>query len=329
MSLPVVIDTDPGVDDALALLYALASPELAVEAITVVAGNVRLPLGVRNALLTLEASGAANPPSVYAGRERPLRRDPLDAAHVHGADGLGGASEGREPSLQAQKEHAVDFLLRTLSERPGEITVVALGPLTNFGAALERDPEILRRARGVVVMGGSLSVGNVTPAAEYNFYADPEAAQAVLKSGCELTVVGLDATRQAVLTRERMEQASLAPFARRLLEHYVAFFEKHRGMSACYLHDPLAVAAAADPSLIRTTALQADVEAEGRLTRGMLVADRREGAPPGPVRIAVGTDADRFAELFLGRLAQRARRGPPRTLWNRSSSAHSPSSSSG
>lgn len=302
MSLPVVIDADPGVDDALALLYALASPELTIEAITVVSGNVGLPLGVRNALLTLEASGVDAPPPVYAGADRPLRRDPLDASHVHGADGLGGAAEGRKPSLGVQAEHAVDFLLRTLSARPGEVTLVALGPLTNLGAALVRDPAILRLARSVVVMGGSLSAGNVTPAAEYNFYADPEAAKAVLTSGADLTVVGLDATRQALLTRERMERAELPPFPRRLLEHYIAFFEGRRGMAACYLHDPLAVGTAADPSLVRTLALQADVETEGRLTRGMLVADRRENASEGPVRVAVEADAERFVGRFLERL---------------------------
>ncbi len=308
MSLPVIIDTDPGIDDALALLYALASPELSVEAVTVVAGNVALEIGVRNALLTLEASGAKDLPPVAAGCDRPLRRPLIDASHVHGDDGLGGAAD-HEPALQPVAAHGVDVLLETLAARPGEVGVIALGPLTNLATALERDAAVVRQAREVVVMGGSMAApGNVTPAAEYNFYADPEAAQAVLAAGLNLTVVGLDVTRFALLERERFERRTArsthpaAKFAARVTQHYFDFNQSRRGISGCHLHDPLAVAVAADPTLVETRGYLAEVETEGRLTRGMLVADRRETAPEGLVRIATELDAQRFIDGFLDRV---------------------------
>ncbi|MEZ5366463.1 MAG: nucleoside hydrolase [Bryobacterales bacterium] len=200
----VLIDTDPGVDDALALLLAFASPELHVEAITTVAGNVGLEPATRNALLTLDVARVQNPPTVVRGAYKPLEREAVDAAHVHGEDGLGGmASAYGEPSRGAAPGAAVDCILETIARQPGEVTVIALGPLTNLAQALLADPKAMALAERIVVMGGALDVpGNAGPHAEFNFFVDPEAARIVLRSGLPVTLVGLDVTRLAVLNQQ-------------------------------------------------------------------------------------------------------------------------------
>jgi len=313
MSRRVVVDVDPGVDDALALLLAFASPELKVEAITVVNGNVAPELGVRNALLTLEAAGITEPPPVAAGCDRPLAADPLDAKHVHGEDGLGGAAEGKTPRLQPVKTHAVDLLLETIRRFPDELTLIAVGPLTNVATAIERDAATIRRLKEIILMGGSVAAGgNVTAAAEYNFYADPEAAQATLNSGVPITQIGLDVTLHTLLERSRFEAAvrqSNKPGASFALEVSAAYFdwaETHRGVQGCLLHDPLAVGAAIDPTFIRTEELWAEVETAGKLSRGALIADRRQASrrerTGGNIRAAMEVDADRFLELFVARV---------------------------
>ncbi len=314
MPTPLIIDTDPGIDDALALLLALSSPEVAVEAITVVGGNVSLETCVRNTLLTLEASGTPNPPPVAAGAAGPLVGGAIDAAHVHGDDGLGGAAQRYPPpQLKPLAKAGVDLIVETIERRPGEIVLVTLGPLTNAASAFLQSPETMRKVKRIIVMGGSLAEGgNTTPAAEYNFYADPEAARIIVRSGLPVTLVGLDATKHALLERlpfERGVAASSGPaarFALDILESYFEFAETKRGVAGCYLHDPLAVGVAVDPTLVRTEAFHADVEVAGELTRGALVADRRLTTrlsnPGGNVEIAVDADGARFVELFTARI---------------------------
>jgi inosine-uridine nucleoside N-ribohydrolase len=306
----LIIDTDPGVDDALALLLAFGSEELRVEALTVVAGNVDIDLCVRNALLTIEAAGLSAPPFVAVGAEKPLDRAAVRAAHVHGEDGLGGAAaELGEPAGAPVSGAALDVLLETISYNPHEIAVVALGPLTNLARAFLSDPGTMALVQEIIIMGGALRApGNATPTAEFNFYADPEAARIVLGSGAPITLVGLDVTMHARVSREEVDQrarASTYPaagFARRICRRYFDFRESLSGRAECILHDPLAVAVAVDPSFVRTERHVLDVETDGRLTPGMLVSDLRNAALPQGVAVAVEVDSDRFRGFFLDRV---------------------------
>jgi purine nucleosidase/pyrimidine-specific ribonucleoside hydrolase len=318
----VIIDTDPGIDDAMALALALRSPELRVEAITTVGGNVNVELGTRNALRVLEALGVDNPPPVARGAGRPLERDPVDASHVHGADGLGdisglahpdGSPRYPEPRGAAIRTEAAALILDIVKKNPGEITLIAVGPLTNVALAIERDAGTMSQLAELIVMGGSVSgVGNVTPTAEFNFYADPHAAQRVLRAGLKTTVVGLDVTHQTLLAKSDLEaqrKKSSNPagrFVADISELYFSGALKRRGRAACALHDPLAVGVAIDRSFVTTQSFQADIETEGPLTQGMLVADRRTYDAPselqGRIEACMEVESDRFVEFFLSRV---------------------------
>ena len=318
----VIIDTDPGIDDALALALALRSPEVRVEAITTVCGNVNVDLGTRNALLVLEALGVDDPPPVARGADRPLLREPVDAAHVHGADGLGGITAIVEPGgtprygpprATTGSRDAVDLILDIVRKNPNQITLIAVGPLTNVALALERDPTAMAQLAELIVMGGSLSgIGNVTATAEFNFYADPHAARQVLRAGLNTTLVGLDVTQQTLLRKADLEArlAHLKSPAAKLVgdisRQYFALAQARSGDAACPLHDPLAVGVAIDPSFVRTERFEADVETGGELTTGMLVADRRKAKAPsgfdGRIQGCVEVSAERFVKFFLDRV---------------------------
>lgn len=300
---PVVIDTDPGIDDALALLFAAHSPEIRIEAVTVVGGNVGLDACVRNALLTLEQSGLDPLPPVAAGCARPLEREPLDATHVHGDDGLGGvAHQFPRPSAAPALAGAVETLLDAIERNSDELVLITLGPLTNLATALRKAPDVVGRLKRVVAMGGALRVpGNVTKTAEYNLYADPEAAQMVVEAGLLLTLVGLDVTHRTVLHRDDFRRyidpsgPGRARFAADVCAHLFDFGEVRRGLAAAYLHDPLAVGAAVDPSFVRSERVRVRVETGE--PRGALVE-----APDGSeVDVAVEVDADRFVSTFQER----------------------------
>ena len=319
----VIIDTDPGIDDALVLILALRSPELQVEAITTVGGNVSGEQALTNALRVLEVLDLPNPPPVAAGCDRPLAREPIAARHVHGEDGLGdigglveadGAARYPTPTLTAVGKHAVDLIVDLVRSNPGLLTIIALGPLTNVARAFEKDPDAIRGVRRIVAMGGSVSgVGNVTPVAEFNFHHDPHAAAQVLGSGVEVTVVGLDVTTKTLLTRAALEDrlrdtgGRVSRFIGDVSQKYFEVNETRRGLAGCPLHDPLAVGVAIDASFTELRPFDADVETEGRLTAGMLVADRRTGARanPGTIQAAVDVDADRFVEFFLERVVEK------------------------
>jgi pyrimidine-specific ribonucleoside hydrolase len=318
----VVIDTDPGVDDALALILALQSPELRVEAITTVSGNVHVDLATRNALTVLGLFPPERRPRVAKGAARPLARALYTAAHVHGDDGLGGASALRRPDGQPRYPpandalapgSAVDCLLDLIRRFPGELTLIALGPLTNVAQALQREPARMRGLADVVIMGGAVAVpGNVTPVAEFNIYVDPEAAQLVFAAGLPLTLIGLDVTERVRLTAEMLER-QVRPLASRLGQfvldctaqtiHFSTRVEHPPGMA---MHDPLAVATVIDPSLVHTMPLPVQVETKGELTAGMTVADRRALRPerkaPANAKVALEVDGPRFLDLFLARL---------------------------
>ena len=306
----VIIDTDPGIDDALALILALGSEALDVRLIATVAGNVDLDCCTANALRILEAFGGPAPPPVHPGCARPLGRRLARAKHVHGADGFSGAAE-RHPvrRLEASRTDAVTAILSAVRENPDEMTLIALGPLTNVASAIEVDAEAMTRLKELIVMGGSFGhESNVTAAAEFNFFADPVAARVVIQSGLPVTVVGLNVTHRAVLPRARFEallrEIPSAVPARRFLtdltRQYFEVYKRQRGIEGAYLHDPLAVGAAIDPQLIASRRYPCDVEIEGELTTGMLVVDTREAAVEdrSNVRVATAVDAERFLTLF-------------------------------
>lgn len=326
MPVPWLIDTDPGIDDALALLMALASPEVSVEAITSVAGNVPVAVATANVHRILAVAAPAAPPRVARGAAAPLRGPLVTALEVHGDDGLGGASGIRDSSGQLRYPPAAtadapgaagapdgpDLILEMADRFAGELVVVALGPLTNLAVALERDRRRLSRVARVVVMGGAIAVpGNVTPSAEFNFHVDPEAAAAVFRSGLPLELVPLDATRQATLRRASLAAAlgrgrpAVARFIDDFTNHLFAFGDQ-RGEEGFALHDPLAIGVALDPSLVELEPLHVDVEDEGRVTRGASVADRRSIPPrertPPNCRVAMTVHAARFLDLFLARV---------------------------
>jgi len=313
----MLLDMDVGVDDALGLLYALRSPEIDVEAVTLVSGNVPVETAYANALLVIEVAGAQRPRTVAKGAERPLVREPVYAGQVHGVDGLGNLfqyldASGRPryhlPKPTATSEHAADVLCRVLSESPGEVTLVATGPMTNLALALRRDPGVLSKARRVVCMGGAFGVpGNITAVAEFNVFADPHAAREVLQSGANITLVGLDVTQRAVLHRETLHEWCSSPntaIGQFILDATGFCMDFHRdveGFDGMYMHDPLAVAAGAEPSLVRTERMCVDVETEGAITSGMTVVDRRPRSSDRQgvwVDVATDVDTDAFMRAF-------------------------------
>jgi purine nucleosidase/pyrimidine-specific ribonucleoside hydrolase len=325
MTIPVLIDTDPGIDDALALLVALSSPELSVEAISTVAGNVDVERATVNLFRVLEIARPAPCPRVARGAAAPLQRPLVSAGHVHGADGLGDLAQFREidgrpryPEVPHALEmlDGADLILDAAGRFAGKLVVIALGPLTNLATALRRDGRRLAQVARIVVMGGAVAVpGNVTPAAEFNFYVDPEAAALVLgwagESRVPLDLVPLDVTRQVVLRRRPLE-ARLASCPRRLAR-FIADFTAY-GFRAddastedgITLHDPLALAAAVEPALLGFEPMCVEVETEGRLTRGLSLADRRALPPhleqPANCRVAVSVDASRALDFVLERV---------------------------
>jgi inosine-uridine nucleoside N-ribohydrolase len=326
MAIPVLIDTDPGIDDALALLMAFGSPELTIEAITTVAGNVAVDRATTNVFRILEVAPPGRRPRVAQGAGAPLGRDLVSAALVHGGDGLGGLDQlvepdGRPrypaPALGLEPGDGASLILETAARFRGQLVVIALGPLTNLALALERDAAGLGGVASVIVMGGAIAVaGNVTPAAEFNMYVDPEAAAQVFRSGLPLRLVPLDVTRQVVLRR-----GSLGRHLRRApgrLARFVADFTSHGfalgasgGEGGIALHDPLAVGAAVDPGALGFESFHVEVEHEGRVTRGLTVADLRPIASHRKVapncEVAMRVDAPRFLRLFLERLCSASR----------------------
>ncbi len=305
----MIIDTDTASDDAVALVLALRNPAVRVEAITVVAGNVPLTQAVQNALYTVELCEANVP--VYAGRHAPLLRSLETAQNVHGIDGMGdiGLSlTGRAP----RAEHAVDVLVRSIDAAPGEITLVALGPLTNVAMAILRDPEFVNKVGRCVIMGGaSDGHGNVTPIAEYNAWADPEAAKIVFESGMPITMVGWDISRKyAVITPAdadafRAIGTPLAQFCMDIQGAVNAFALTETQLAGFDLPDPIAMAAAIEPSLIRESIQCAVlVDASEGIGRGQTILDHL-GMTARPRSVAAATVADREGFMEMLRAAVR------------------------
>lgn len=322
----ILVDTDPGVDDALALILALRSPELKVEAITTVAGNVPVEQATKNLFTILELLAPKPRPLVAKGAEGPLKKQLIAATAVHGEDGLGelfryrnqdGSPRYPGPTVPPDLPNAVALLFELIDRYPQELTLITLGPLTNLARAILADPERMQKVREVISMGGAIGApGNITPVAEFNMFTDPHAAQIVFDSGLPLTLLPLDATRKVQLTKELIE-AEVRPLHDRLSQficdataRVVEFAGKVEGAAGVILHDPLAVGVAIEPSLIKTRGLHVQVETEGHVTEGMTAADLRpipaERKKPANLHVAFEVDAERFMSLFLERICRRS-----------------------
>ncbi len=320
----VLIDTDPGIDDAMALLLALQSPELDVAAVTTVSGNVSCDDATRNVFTVFSLLPHPKRPPVARGAARPRRKAPAYAYGLHGKDGLGDLDQVHDasgkasypvPSVEVADRDATDEILAQLMRTEAPLTIIALGPLTNIAAAIERAPAIMAKTAQIVAMGGAVSVpGNVTAAAEFNIHTDPHAAKIVFASGIPLTLVGLDVTRRVSLTREALlaaagSKSAVGAFLRDCTERAFIYGERRSGVASITLHDPLAVGAVIDPSFITTEPMHVQIETRGEVTEGMTLADRRpinpEWKPPPNAQVAVGVEADRFVAFFLERLLAR------------------------
>lgn len=311
MARQLILDADTGVDDALAIILACRSPELDLRAITAVSGNVHVDKTSVNALKVLEVLGVSRIP-VAKGASKPLLRDLEISEDFHGKDGLGD-SHLDPPKLQLDKRHAVDLLIEETATNPKSITVVATGPLTNIATVILREPQFVQNVRELVMMGGAYGVttygcGNANPAAEFNIYVDPEAASIVFKSGIPLTAVGLDVTTDPTsrLTRElyqKIEQTGSPPakFAALITKQLMSKY------GFIHLHDPMAVAVAADPSLVTTKKYHVEIETKSDLTRGQTVTDRRHWLPESyrktpNTNVCTSIDGERFVEMFMNRI---------------------------
>ncbi|MFN8188786.1 MAG: nucleoside hydrolase [Gaiellales bacterium] len=303
MTVPVLVDCDPGVDDAIALLLALASPELEVLGVTAVAGNQTLERTTANALRVVELAGRDDVP-VAAGANRPLVRE-LVVAKVHGESGLGGW-DLPEVRGAAVEEHAVDLLARVALASPEPVTLVALGPLTNVALLIALHPEAATRLARIVLMGGAIGAGNVTPLAEFNVWADPEAAARVFSSGLDVTMVGLDVTLRACMTATevgRLGPGRVARFAAHLYESYESKHVSYRTLEGAPIHDAVAVAAVVRPELLTLSARHVEVGRGSEAGRGQTVVDMRDWSLAEPTAsVAVGIDAPGFLELLVERL---------------------------
>jgi inosine-uridine nucleoside N-ribohydrolase len=305
VSVPVLLDCDPGHDDAMAILLALASPELEVLGITTVHGNQTLDKTTANALRVLELAGRTDIP-VAAGAERPLVGESAVAADVHGESGLDGP-ELADPVTAPVEAHAVDFLAATLFDAPAPVTLVPTGPLTNVALLLARHPRAAERIERIVLMGGAIAEGNVTPAAEFNVWADAEAAARVFGSGLDVTMIGLDVTHRALLTPAHAarlrESGRVGAFVADLHGFYARFHADVYAWDGAPVHDALAVAHVIRGDLVRTERRNVEIDCASALCRGRTVVDlwRRTGRPEN-AWVGVDVDAGAFLDLLVERI---------------------------
>lgn len=311
----MIIDVDPGIDDAMAIVYALRRPGIKLEALTTTFGNTDTAISTENALRVLELLGRPDIP-VARGVSRSLVHPFVRRAdHVHGKNGIGDI-ELAAPKIKATGEHASDLIIRTAKENPGEITLCAVGPVTNVALALTKAPEVAKLLRKIVLMGSTIFhpgiLGPAAPMVDANFANDPEAAHIVLRAGAAVTLVGMDVTMTtlfstAMMDEVRREGDDAAKTLMGMTSFYVkAYQAMYPGIEGCGLHDPLAVAIAEDPSLARTERMFVDVELHGELTRGQTIADRRGTAVPlHNADVCVEVDRARFVTGFLAAIKGR------------------------
>jgi purine nucleosidase len=335
---PVILDTDPGIDDALAILLAVASPEVVLRGVTVTGGNCAMRDGWQNARAVLSLLNRTDIP-VLAGVELPLLRPAFIAAETHGASGLGYAT--LSPSTgHVDERHAVDFLIDTIMAHPGEVTLVPVAPLTNIAMAIRKEPRIVTAVREVIIMGGAVRVdGNTTSLAEFNFYVDPHAADIVLQSGMPITLVPWDITRDVMLYQSHIDallsvNSPVSQFIAEATRFYLEFHHASFGVAGCAINDPVALALAFWPELAQTTAVHIDVEHTSELTMGKSVMtyvgdtthaprdtditgfDRQRGRwhsmhrPTPNVQLVTQFDQEQFITRFVERMRQLATQLP-------------------
>lgn len=304
--IPIVLDCDPGHDDALAILLAAASPGLELVAITTVAGNQTLEKTTLNARRVCTVAGIGGIP-IATGSDRPLIRRQVVAGDIHGESGLDGPSFG-PPTVELDARHAVEVITDAAAARPGELCLVAVGPLTNVAAALHRDPGLAGRLRRIAIMGGAINIGNTTPAAEFNIYADAEAARVVFESGVPITMVPLETTHravadEAVIARIAMLDTPVANLSVELLRFFATTYERVFGFGAPPVHDPCAVVAIAASEVLMTRPMHVAIETRGEHTYGRTVCDVHgvTNQPPN-ADVAVDLDVGAFWDLMIGAL---------------------------
>ncbi|MDP4096198.1 nucleoside hydrolase [Paenibacillus sp. P96] len=300
----VILDVDTGIDDALGIVLAVKSGRLNIQAITTVCGNVSLEQATLN---TCKIMDLLEYPDirVYKGADAPLVRKHYDEKRIHGEDGMGGALKNAEARTAPSAGFAPDIMINLAKQHPGELTLICTGPLTNLAHALLKCPELPRYVKEVIFMGGVIhGPGNVTPVAEYNMYADPEAARIVFHAGFgRLTQVGLDVTRKALLTAEdvaQMADPQLRAFVQESTADYTRRYEARYGVRACALHDPLAVGVAIEPSLVQTSSLYVDIETSSRLCDGQTVGDvQNRLGHPSNMAVCEAVNSRAFLDLFV------------------------------
>ena len=307
----IIIDTDPGQDDAVAILLALASPdEIEVLGITAVAGNVPLSLTEKNARIVCELAGRPDIP-VYAGCDRPLKRKLVTAEHVHGKTGLDGP-ELPEPKIKLQEKHGVDFIIDTILQEPeNSISLCPLGPLTNIASAILKQPKIVSRIKKIVLMGGAyFEVGNITPTAEFNIFVDPDAAKIVFEAGIDMVVMPLDVTHKALVTEKRNEafrqlKSPVGIAVAEMTDFFERFDKEKYGSSGAPLHDPCVTAYLIDPKIFSGKNINVEIETKSELTLGMTVADWWGVTDRKANTFFVGDlDSDKFFSLLTERLGR-------------------------
>ncbi|CAG0977102.1 purine nucleosidase [Anaerolineales bacterium] len=308
----IIIDTDPGVDDALTILLALASPEIQIEALTTVHGNIGIEKTTRNALAMLEFANASHIP-VARGCSLPLV-SPLNKSGdiVHGASGIGKAVLP-EPKSKPISQHAIDYLIERILAAPQEITLFTIGPMTNLALAIRKEPRIAEALKGLVIMGGAIrSGGNITPLAEFNIHADPHAVHIVFHSGIPITLIPLDVTYKCLLTTADVERLNridspVARFVRDATAVYMDFYKKYEGFDGCPLHDPLTLATIIAPELLTLEEHYVDVDISGGISTGKTFADfMKVSKQPANIKVALDVRGRDFIELFIERMEKLA-----------------------
>ncbi len=319
MTKRIIIDTDPGVDDALTFLLALASPEIKLEALTTVQGNVTIEKATRNALSVLELANASHIP-VVQGCSHPLIKTPHNSGEaVHGSSGIGEAVLP-EPKSKAIEGHAVDYLIERVLAEPGELSIFPIGPLTNIALAIRKEPRFAKAVKELVIMGGAIrSGGNITPLAEFNINEDPHAAHVVFNSGIPITLIPLDATYKCLLTADDVERLNkidspIAKFVRDATATYMDFYLKYEGFKGCALHDPLTLAVILAPEIFSFEYHYVDVDISGGVSTGKTFADFMKVAKrPANIKVALDVRGRDFVELFIERMETLSR-----SIWNAS-----------
>ena len=308
----IILDTDPGIDDALAILLAIASPELSLEGLSVVHGNCSLEQATRNGLSILELANASHIP-LAKGCELPLVQPSQLAPETHGNTGLGYAKLP-EPRIKPTVQHGCDFLIEQVMSNPGEITLVAIGPLTNVALAMRKEPKFAKSLKELVIMGGAIRhEGNTTALAEFNTYVDPHAAHIVYHSGAPITLVPMDVSYQCILTASDVERllklaSPLPKFIKAATDFYMEYHDSYQGIKGCVINDPLALALTFAPELCDYEHLPVDVDISGGVSMGKTFADfYNYQKKPANMRVALGVRQRDFIELFMERMERLSR----------------------